>query len=894
MVWLLGNCGLGNVLAAPGTEASALEASVATTGPVAEGDTRGMKEKFQALSDRISQNPASFQSADSVVLCQAIQSKFSWDYNISDVIKRIFTTIGSNLDNFTDAQRSDALSILRAAVTTNSGLIIRYEAINVIESSLRKSAKKHRSDALSILGAAAKENSCWLARRKAIEALKNFFNNYKHDEEDERQQALSALITAIQDQEFVAPPQGLKDHLWDPSTTAINALEGIFGQLSANERKQAFDALIATIQNQKLIRSPRDTKDYTWNTSMAAIKALGRLFGQLIANEREQALNVLIEATKHQETTDASQNQGTGKTQKATEKAWPTRQAAVQAFGDLQELTHTEISLILKHLGEATTDPSEDVRKATSDTCRKLAKLPCFLEILFTTINDQDSSARQAAVQALGQALESLKEDDHRKALQALIDTSGAQGSNVCQAAVQALGQNLGSLKDDNHSKALQALIDTSGAQDSNVRQAVVKALTQLQAKQCGKALTFWIKATKSQDSGIRLEAVLGLQKHYWSLYNLAGNERSQVLAALINATEYEEAGEDKYWSVRKAAIQGLRLREDLTSKELSLMSKALIKATDDPNEDARKAAVQELGLLENLPSEELSLISEALIKAAGATNEEDVREAALGSLGNLKNLDSESLKLTLDILVLALKDESRTMYRAAQKAFRKIDITAPKILLNFIGDNDLQVFQAVFMAIGKFFKKFENEVDREKVLKILIETSKPSVTKAQEATEDPSEGIRTVAFGCLEQFFAQLKPEDEATKRAEILTVLLNSTTDSNWKIRKEAVWALGKLAVQPEVTDTERDTVLTILIGSNQEGATNTQGAIKDENKYVRKEAVWALGKIGAQLQDQKREEVVTALCAVADNDNEDEYVVCEAAEALESFGEEAPSTS
>ena len=467
------------------------------------------------------------------------------------------------------------------------------------------------------------------------------------------------------------------------------------------------------------------------------------------------------------------------------------------------------------------------------------------LEAFCNATLDEDKFVRQAAVQALGQNLKSLKGDDPSKALQALIEAATKySNTDVRQAAVEALGQNLKSLKGDDHSKALEALIQATADQDSNVRQAAVEALGQnldaLKGDDPSKALEALIEAaTKHSNTDVRQAAVEALGQN---LKSLKGDDHSKALKALIEATADQES------NVRRFAVQALGQNFDsLKGDDSSKALKALIKAKADQDSNVRRFAVWALKKffqacmeLKNTDAERPKVLQ--ILIEAKADQDSNVRQAAVWALRqNLKSLEGNDPSKALEALIEAKADQDSNVRRFAVEAlgqnFKSFEgndhSKALEALIEATADQDSNVRQAAVEALA-----YLSALTREEIS--LISTA------LRKATMDQDKFVSRFAVRALGQNLESLKGEEELwiqTFEALIDVIDTSAAQDSN--VHEAVLKAFQQLQDEP------RDKVSTILIKTT-----------KAKDSDIRLKAVEALGQ---SLKSLKGDDPIKALQAL-----------------------------
>ena len=500
----------------------------------------------------------------------------------------------------------------------------------------------------------------------------------------------------------------------------------------------------------------------------------------------------------------------------AKSEVWQCRQGAVEAFGDLfgqLEATDTEHDTILKVLIEASKAPNnQEVIKAITE-----------LKAQIHQARLENQSGNREKTLAIVQQVQNCGK---------LPYPIGEQFWEVRKEAVQGIG----------------------------------KIGAQLQGDELHKVLGALKTAAKDDKAEVRKEAVQGIGQLFKKLDAEGHKQSLAALQQAIIGTDKDE--KDSEWTVRKAAVEAYKkfvlLQQAslkafgsavLLSKKIKIRDTPLIKvvayvlqkdidsrvevlrqvATTDPNCDVRKETVE---VFWEFGANPVSL--KALQETATTDTDWACREAAVQTLGKLSADNTESVPLVLSVLHTAIKDPNCHVRKSAVKAFRKVfnnlgtneeceeasqalqeatkdkyyevRVAAVEVLGEFAENGlDAAALKTLFEATKHDYEYLSNEA--EKNLKNFFVNQADNFTFWSRAIQDTT--ICEEVANVLQKLFREF----DITKRQEVLRALMEAVTNGDWWVCNAAVWSLGALGHQKELSFDE----ISLIAPSLKEALTN-----------------------------------------------------------------------
>jgi len=422
----------------------------------------------------------------------------------------------------------------------------------------------------------------------------------------------------------------------------------------------------------------------------------------------------------------------------------------------------------------------------------------------------------------------------------AAAETPG--GSNGADA-----GQQTGSAQYD---RAAEALLPTLQSASWDVRKAAVERLAQIRG---GRAAELLIAALKDEHVQVREQAVIGLgirqderlaEPLIAALADRDRQVREQAAIALgrINDERAVEsllkALRDSEWAVREQAARSLGTAGQERAVEL------LINALQDQHEQVREAAAKSLGIIGDRRA--LEPLNQALQDA-----DEQVRKKAAEALGRLKQSGGDS-----SMSMMALRSLDPTERAVAACALGKLGaVDAIPALISLLGDDT--PIQSIKCWDGGDWSParhtFKQASAGEQAAIALAALSQPAVQpligalnngdpivrrNAAWAIGEIRGGLGTNRAAAVDPLIATLSDVDSWVRLAAAFSLgemrpskatesLIAALGDAEWNVRSMAAWALGEMKSRAAV---ERLTSL----------------SLNDENEWVRRKAVRALGEI------------------------------------------------
>lgn len=406
----------------------------------------------------------------------------------------------------------------------------------------------------------------------------------------------------------------------------------------------------------------------------------------------------------------------------------------------------------------------------------------------------------------------------------------------------------------------IDGLLNMLRVGDVDERAESAKALGLLDEKSAVQDL---IKALEDEEAVVRANAALALGQ--------IGDERA--LKPLIGTLK------DDSWVVRHDSAIALG---ELASKDAV---KHLVKLQEDEVLEVRKKVIEALGniggdkvietLGKNIDEEDTRFeLARALAKSGSEravsylielynNGEKEVRELTIQGLSGLDHKDEK----VIEILVDALSDNIWRIREEAANALGDVeDQTAIKPLLKALDDESLYVVQAALKSLGKV-----GEQDIIKDIDGLREDEEPSTRSAwaqalgfiegEESTRVLLKALRKETHPRVIWAIANsLSKKEEETERnllyeelketmeddkitlavalggsgdSRALDVLIDGIKDERWKVRQKVIEALRNI----DISEIGKGRANKILV--------NLRRGLKDDDKWVRAEAVKTLGQ-------------------------------------------------
>ncbi|MFO7991691.1 MAG: HEAT repeat domain-containing protein [Thermoplasmata archaeon] len=418
-------------------------------------------------------------------------------------------------------------------------------------------------------------------------------------------------------------------------------------------------------------------------------------------------------------------------------------------------------------------------------------------------------------------------------------------------------GKKIEDMKDDGD---IDGLLNMLRVGDVDERAESAKALGLLDEKSAVQDL---IKALEDEEAGVRANAALALGQ--------IGDERA--MEPLINALK------DDSWVVRHDSAIALG---ELASSEAI---KHLVKLLEDEVLEVRKKVIEALGniggdkvietLGETADDKDIRLeVARALAKSESERavsylidlynkGEKGVRELTIQGLSDVDNKD----KKVVGLLVDALSDNIWRIREESAKALGEVeDQTVIKPLLKALKDESLYVVQAALKSLGKVgdeeiikdideFREdeepstrsawaqalgfIEGEESTKALLKAVKSETHPRViwAIANSLSKKEDESDRNLLY----QELKDAMDEDKlilavalgGSGDSRALNVLVDGIKDERWKVRQKVIEGLRNI----DISDVGKGKVKKILV--------NLRKGLKDDDKWVRAEAVKTLGK-------------------------------------------------
>ncbi|MGJ3246849.1 MAG: HEAT repeat domain-containing protein, partial [Elainellaceae cyanobacterium] len=381
---------------------------------------------------------------------------------------------------------------------------------------------------------------------------------------------------------------------------------------------------------------------------------------------------------------------------------------------NLRLLEQTQSESAIDGLIKALEDQNSSVRQSAVEA---LGKIPSNAVIgsLVKALEDQNSSVRWRAATALGKIPSNTVIDSLIKALE-------DQNSSVRRRATEALGEISSDVVIDDLIKALDD-------QNSAVRQSAVEALRKMPSE---AAINGLLKALDDPDLSLRQRVAKTLEK----MLSEAATD------GLIKALDHQNP------LVRQHAVEALGKMPSEAATD------GLIKALDDQDSGVRWKATAALG---EMPSE---TATDGLIKALD-DQDSGVRWRATAALGKMPS------ETATDGLIKALDDQDPSVRWRATAALGKMPSeTATDGLIKALDDQNSSVRQNAVEALGKM-------------------PSEAATGGLIKALDDQDSGVRWRATAAL----------GKMPSKAAATDGLIKALDDQNSSVRQNAVEALGEM---------------------------------------------------------------------------------------------------
>jgi HEAT repeat protein/beta-lactamase regulating signal transducer with metallopeptidase domain len=335
---------------------------------------------------------------------------------------------------------------------------------------------------------------------------------------------------------------------------------------------------------------------------------------------------------------------------------------------------------------------------------------------LSEALRDPVASVRQAAVEALGNARDSV-------AVRALMEVLRTDESPVVR---RSAAWSLGQIADD---LAISALSDAlTRDRDVEVRKNAASALGSIDNPRATPALMQAVE--RDSEASVRMQAAE-------SLSEIADPAATDALIRVLDRDD--DSG------VRRAVIEAIHHMEGVRAVP------AVSRALRDAEPDVRRAAAEALGSMEDndaVPA----------LMAVARDPDPEVRQAVISSLSSLSD------RRAIPAFTAALSDTDVEVRREAASAFGSIDRlrTAPPELIRAMDDRDAEVRHQVAHALGHIedpeslraliaHVSDPNTEVRQAVVESLDNFDDPSVTAAlRTALKDTDAEVRETAAKAL------------------------------------------------------------------------------------------------------------------------------------------------
>ncbi len=436
---------------------------------------------------------------------------------------------------------------------------------------------------------------------------------------------------------------------------------------------------------------------------------------------------------------------------------------------------------------------------------------PDALQVLISSLKDDDEGVRDAAARALGRQ-STLSLD----AIQALISTLKDEDGKVRDTATWAL---------DSHSKlssyVVQALISFLKDEDLNVRDAAARALGS-DSKLSSYAVQALISSLKDEDGKVRDAATRALGSHSeLSFY---------AVQALISFLKDED------WEVRYAVARALGSQSTLSTDEVQAL---LVSSLKDNHKDVRDAAAGALYGQHTLSTDAVQTLVSSL-----KDDDEDVRYAAARALGNNGKLPTDALQA----LIFFLKDECKIRCVAAgtldSQNTQSSDVL--QVLITSMKDDDENVRYAAARALGGQSMLSADAVQA------LISSLKDDDEDVKYAAARALEDQHTLSTDAVQVLVSSLKDDDEdvrytaasalenqRTLSTDAVQALVSSLKDNHKCVRYAAASALGS----QRTLSTDVVQALVSLLKDDDEGVRYAAAGALENQRTLSTDAVQAL---------------------------------------------------